>query len=1162
MKKTLILLSILTSFVASAQSIEINPNGGTNASAILDLKSTTKGFLLPRMTNAQMRAIPSPAQGLLAFCTDCGTNGDYYFYKGTDWVALGSTTVSVSTTMGSVSANADEKGATITTGGVLNLAPANATNPGIITATDQTFGGVKTFSNGIVGNVTGNVTGNLTGNAATVTTNANLTGVVTSTGNVTAIADRAITNAMLANGAVSNLSGTNTGDQINITGNSATVTTNANLTGDVTSIGNAATVVKINGTSLSGLPTGILKNTTATGVPTIATAGTDYQLPITLTTTGSGAATLSSNILNIPNVSYTLPTATSSTLGGVKIDGTSITMNPEGVVSVTPASIGAQVAGSYLTSSTGVTSFNGSTTGLTPASATSGAVTLGGVLVGANGGTGVNNTGKTITLGGNLTTSGAFTTALTTTANTAVTLPVTGTLATLAGTETLTNKTLTSPVLTTPNLGTPSALVGTNITGTATALNIGGNAATVTTNANLTGVVTSNGNVTSIANDAITNAMIANNAVSRLSGTNTGDQTTITGNAGTATKIASISNADIVQLTSTQTLTNKTLTSPTITGTGAIAGTFTGDLTGNVNGNATTATTATTATNVSGTVAIAKGGTGATTASDALTNLGAAPLASPTFTGTLKAANQTLSGTLGVGTSSPNTSAKVEVDATNKGVLLPRVTLTGSTDATTIATPATSLLVYNTATVSDVVPGYYYNSGTSGSPVWIRLNTSSTGVTTFNGSTTGLTPSSATSDAITLGGILVGANGGTGVANTGKTITLGGNLTTSGAFNTELTTTANTAVTLPITGTLATLDGTETLANKTLTSPLLTGNPQAPTAPTGTITTQIATTEFVKANSVDLTTAQTIAGSKTFSSDLTVNGLTVGKGANGVDLNTAFGYNALVLNNQTGLENTAVGYNALASNTLGDWNTANGTSALKSNTTGQSNTSIGDESLLINTTGTNNTAIGVWALYSNIAGSQNTAIGSTALKLSKGNNNTAIGFLAGHTLTTGINNIIIGYTALSSTATVNNEITLGDESITALRCKVTSITSLSDRRDKTNIIPIGEGLAFLKKLNPVSFTWNTRDKAKVGIKSAGFIAQELLALQKQSNIGDNLDLVSENNPEILEARYGNLLPVVVKAIQEESAEKDKAIQELKERIYALEKLMNELLNKK
>ena len=64
----------------------------------------------------------------------------------------------------------------------------------------------------------------------------------------------------------------------------------------------------------------------------------------------------------------------------------------------------------------------------------------------------------------------------------------------------------------------------------------------------------------------------------------------MTGNAATATKIASITNSDIVQLTATQTLTNKTLTSPTITGTGAIAGTFTGDVTG----NADTATLAST----------------------------------------------------------------------------------------------------------------------------------------------------------------------------------------------------------------------------------------------------------------------------------------------------------------------------------------------------------------------------------------------------------------------------------------------------------------------------------------------------------------------------------------------------------------------------------------
>ena len=90
----------------------------------------------------------------------------------------------------------------------------------------------------------------------------------------------------------------------------------------------------------------------------------------------------------------------------------------------------------------------------------------------------------------------------------------------------------------------------------------------------------------------------------------------------------------------------------------------------------------------------------------------------------------------------------------------------------------------------------------------------------------------------------------------------------------------------------------------------------------------------------------------------------------------------------------------------------------------------------------------------------------------------------------------------------------------------------------------------------MSFTWNTRDKAKVGIKSAGFIAQDLLFLQQKSKIGANLDLVSEENPDKLEARYNNLLPVIVKAIQEESAEKDKKIADLEARLKLLEEIVH------
>jgi hypothetical protein len=68
-----------------------------------------------------------------------------------------------------------------------------------------------------------------------------------------------------------------------------------------------------------------------------------------------------------------------------------------------------------------------------------------GSLIGATyGGTGVNNGSSTITLGGSLSTIGAYTIALTATANTTLTLPVTGTLATLAGSEALSNKTITA----------------------------------------------------------------------------------------------------------------------------------------------------------------------------------------------------------------------------------------------------------------------------------------------------------------------------------------------------------------------------------------------------------------------------------------------------------------------------------------------------------------------------------------------------------------------------------------------------------------------------------------------------------------------------------------------------------------------------------------------
>jgi len=74
---------------------------------------------------------------------------------------------------------------------------------------------------------------------------------------------------------------------------------------------------------------------------------------------------------------------------------------------------------------------------------------------------------------------------------------------------------------------------------------------------------------------------------------------------------------------------------------------------------------------------------------------------------------------IGIGESvfTPDPSAMLEVQATNKGILIPRVALTQTTLSSPITSPATSLLVYNTATINDVTPGYYYWDGTK----WVRL---------------------------------------------------------------------------------------------------------------------------------------------------------------------------------------------------------------------------------------------------------------------------------------------------------------------------------------------------------------------------------------------------------------------------------------------------------
>lgn len=204
---------------------------------------------------------------------------------------------------------------------------------------------------------------------------------------------------------------------------------------------------------------------------------------------------------------------------------------------------------------------------------------------------------------------------------------------------------------------------------------------------------------------------------------------------------------------------------------------------------------------------------------------------------------------------------------------------------------------------------------------------------------------------------------------------------------------------------------------------------------------------------------------------------------------------------------------------------------------------IGEAALANSVDAGNNLAVGNGALDSvnGTTGNSNVAIGTGAGgSLTTGSNNTMVGHGAGLAvvpLTSGSNNTIIGYQAYPVGVNANNSVTLGNAAIATLRCAVTSITSLSDARDKKEVEDLNVGLEFIDGLRPVKFVWDDRnEQGKHDIADFGFIAQDLKAAEDAVDMADVLKLVYDENPEKLEASYGKLIPILVKAVQELSAE--------------------------
>ena len=285
--------------------------------------------------------------------------------------------------------------------------------------------------------------------------------------------------------------------------------------------------------------------------------------------------------------------------------------------------------------------------------------------------------------------------------------------------------------------------------------------------------------------------------------------------------------------------------------------------------------------------------------------------------------------------------------------------------------------------------------------------------------------------------------------------------------------------------------------------------------------------------------ARVVVGGCPMEYDVTYRNLTVGD----VISDSMTSYDNIIVGHDsgsaltTGANNTVVGAYAMQDCTTGSSNSVFGHGALANATTAFMNTAIGAGSMSNNLTGASNVGIGINALNQGASATNNVAIGTNAGLSANGTNNVYIGYLAAQLQTVGNNNITIGNSAANSTTTASNEITLGNSSNTVLRCAVTTITSLSDERDKDQITDLSVGLDFINEIKPVSFVWKDRDEeGKQGIKDSGFTAQNLKQVQEKYNLSEELKLVYESNPEKLEASYGRLIPVLVKAIQDLSKE--------------------------
>ncbi len=508
--------------------------------------------------------------------------------------------------------------------------------------------------------------------------------------------------------------------------------------------------------------------------------------------------------------------------------------------------------------------------------------------------------------------------------------------------------------------------------------------------------------------------------------------------------------------------------------------------------------------------------------------------------------------------SNPDASAMLDIKATDKGVLIPRMT---EAERIAISSPATGLLVYQT----DGHTGFYYFDGS----VWTFLTDDLTAVKKIDDLSDGKSDSDGSSVFL---GVDSGLNDdGTGNQNTGLgyqslysnttgfgNVGLGYQALYNNADGHDNTATGRYAMYNNTSGINNTADGSSALFNNTTGSH----------------------------NTAD-------GAGALYSNTGGSNNTAVGSGAlyyNTGNKNTAVGSGALY-NNSDGSNNTGTGSGVLYYNTTGSNNTADGAGALYSNTDGSNNTAIGSAALYYNTSGSRNAVNGAGALYNNTLGSNNTAIGYGALTSNtEGNGNTAVGNVSLYYNETGNNNTAIGYQAFNSSdatdfsnstalgynaqITASNQVRIGNSSVTSIG-GFADWTNVSDARFKKDVQENVKGLEFILKLRPVTYHLDMdaianhlhtpdslrlkeSERMKEAQLQSGFIAQEVE--QAAKSVGYDFSGVDapKNVNDYYGLRYAQFVVPLVKAVQEQQAmieELKKENQSLKESLEALEKRM-------